>query len=419
MSRAQVTAVGLTLLLSALDGYDVLAVTFAAPAITEAWGIGRAALGLVLSSGLGGMALGAFLIAPLADLFGRRRVLLVALALMALGMVLCATAASLAALATWRVVAGLGIGTCVAVINPVAAEFSNAKRRPFAVSIMAVGYPIGGVIGGLVAALLLHLFDWRAVFVAGAVAAIMLLPAVALLMPESLAFLLARPRYRDLERVNIVLHRFGHPPLVALNATGPVAKFGYRAIFSPDTVRATAWITLVNALYVLAVYYVLSWLPQLVADAGFAPSAASLVSAAANLAGVAGGLLLGWFAQRGGLRWLVAASMAGFGVTTMLFGVTPPSLPALIGAAALCGFFLFGSACGVYTTLATTFADQARASGTGFVSGTGRITSALAPLIAGLLFATGLTRAEVSTAFGACAILSGAILFFGWRYRPL
>ena len=132
MSRTQVGAVAITVILSALDGFDVLSVTFVAPAISRDWGIGKAALGVVLSSGLGGMALGSFLIAPLADTLGRRRLILVSLSLMAVGMALSATSSSLVQLAAWRVVTGLGIGACVAVINPIAAEFANARRRSLA-----------------------------------------------------------------------------------------------------------------------------------------------------------------------------------------------------------------------------------------------------------------------------------------------
>lgn len=418
MSRAQVTAITLTFLLSALDGYDVLAVTFAAPAISAAWGIGRGALGVVLSAGLGGMALGAFVLAPLADVIGRRALLLVSLALMCAGMLLCAYATSIGTLACWRVVAGLGIGACVAVINPVAAEFANRRRRPLTVSVMAVGYPAGGVVGGLLAASLLHLSDWRAVFLAGAAAALLLLPAVWLFLPESLAFLVTRPGTGSLPRVNAVLLRFGQPMLTALAPADGPARRGYAALLLPGVLGSALWLAAVNVLYVLAVYYFLSWLPQMVADAGFPPAAASLASASASLAGVAGGLLLGWRAQAGGLRWLVVGAMAAFGICTMGFGAVPPSLPLLVAAAALCGFFLFGSACGVYATIAASFADAARASGTGFVSGVGRISSALAPLIAGRFFEGGLSRGEVSAAFGGCALMAAALLAYGWRTGP-
>lgn len=419
MSRAQVIAVALAVILSALDGYDVLSVTFAAPAIAAGWGIGKAALGIVLSAGLAGMAIGSFLIAPFADVIGRKKIILLSLILMAVGMLLSAFSGSIEALAAWRVLTGLGIGACVAVINPISAEFANARRRPLTVAMMAVGYPVGGVVGGLLASYLLRHHGWPSVFLAGFAAAIILLPIVALMLPESLAFLLARRGEGSLARINVVLARCKQPLLDALPEIPPATRYGYAAIFAPKQIGTTLWMTAVNCLLVATIYYVLSWLPQMVADSGFPASMASLVSVVSSLMGVISGLLLGWLAQRGRVRALTTTMLVGLGLATMIFGVTPPSLPLLFVAAGVCGFFLFAGASGMYITLASSFADEARAAGSGFVIGVGRISSALAPIIAGLLFASGLGRVEVCFFFGALSVLSGIILLTGWRrFRP-
>ncbi|WP_375402178.1 MFS transporter [uncultured Sphingomonas sp.] len=413
MSPAQVAAIAVTVALSALDGYDVLSVTFAAPAIGRDWNLGRAALGAVLSAGLVGMALGSLVLAPLADRVGRRRLMLVALALMATGMALSATAGTLGQLAAWRVLTGLGIGAMVAVINPVAAEFANAKRRPMALALMAVGYPAGGLLGGLLASVLLSIFGWRAVFAAGVVFAVLLTPFVLRFLPEPLAFLLARPKGDGLARVNGLLRRCRQPEVSAMPASARAKSGGYRAIFTPGQLSITARVTAANLLFVMVVYYVLSWLPQMVTDAGFAPASASLVAAVANLCGIVGGLTLGALARRVGLRRIAATMMAGLGFATAAFGLTPPSLPLLIMTAGICGFFLFGGIAGIYATLAGSYAVDARASGAGFVIGVGRIGSAVAPALAGLLFAGGFERGTVSIAFGALAVVAGLLLALG------
>ena len=162
MSVVQKAAVAITVMLSAMDGYDVLSMTFVAPAITHAWGIGKGMLGLLLSCGKAGMALGSLILTPCADIVGRRKIVLGTLVITAFGMLLSALAHSLVQLAALRVVTGFGVGACVSVINPLAAEFSNARWRSFAVSAMAMGYPLGGVIGGLLAALLLKFYGWPA-----------------------------------------------------------------------------------------------------------------------------------------------------------------------------------------------------------------------------------------------------------------
>lgn len=158
------------------------------------------------------------------------------------------------------------------------------------------------------------------------------------------------------------------------------------------------------------IYYVLSWLPQMVTDAGFDPSRASLVSAVANLVGISGGITLGALARSAGLNRMTVGAIAGLGLSIAAFGSTPPSFSLLVMAAGVCGFFIFAASAGFYATLATAFEDAARASGTGFVIGLGRISSAIAPLLAGWLFATGLGRAEVSAAFGVSAIAAALVL---------
>lgn len=410
MSAAQVAAVAVTVALSALDGYDVLSITFAAPAIALDWGIGKAALGGLLSAGLAGMAFGSLFIAPLADILGRRRLVLGSLGLMATGMLMSSLSTTFTQLICWRVLTGLGIGAMVAVINPLAAEFANARRRALALSLMAMGYPLGGLVGGLASAVLLKAFGWPAVFVAGFVAACVLIPVVLLFLPESLAFLLAKRRPDSLARVNALLMRCGFELGSNLPSEQASDSAGYVAVFARPQIATTVCVTIANLLFVMTVYYVLSWLPQMVAEAGFPASTASFVAAIANLAGIGGGIALGWFARRAGLNRLTVAALVGLGLATAAFGSTPASLPLLIGAAGVCGFFLYGGIAGLYATFAVSFTAESRASGTGFVIGIGRIGSAGAPLLAGWLFSSGLGHGVVSALFGACAALGGMVL---------
>ena len=415
MSRTQIFAVALTVLLSALDGFDVLSVTFAAPAISRDWGIGKAELGVILSSGLAGMALGSFFLAPLADVFGRKPLTLVCLVLMSVGMLLSSISDTTVQLAATRVVTGIGIGACVAIINPLAAEFANLRRRPLAVALMALGYPAGGLIGGLLAGVLLTAYGWQAIFFAGFVGTAAMIPIIAFFLPESLAHLLTGRGRNDLTRANVLLRRCGLPPLAGLPPQQDHARKGYAVVFAAGQRLATARLAMINLLYGMAAFYVLSWLPQLIADAGHTPSTASFVSALSSVAGIVGGVLLGLAAPRLGLLRLTATMMAGLGVGMTWLGFAPDSIGVLTLAATLCGYCLYSGVAGFYATLAAEFPPEARASGIGFVIGVGRVSSAIGPLIAGLLFAQGLSKGTVSTMFGALAILAAVVLLFGPR----
>ncbi|HEY5712800.1 MAG TPA: MFS transporter [Allosphingosinicella sp.] len=420
MSRAQIGALAIVSALSALDGYDTLAVSFAAPGITRSWGLGMGALGLVLSSGLLGMALGSFLLAPFADVIGRRRIVIVNLILMGGGMLLSAFATSIVWLAAWRVVTGIGIGSMVPIITPLAVEFSNGRRRAPAVAMMVIGYPLGATLGGFAAAVLLHNFAWPSVFLFGAGVALLLLPIVILWLPEPLAFLMERRDGRSLDRVNALLNRCNLGSVDSLPA--PVARknVAYREIFRPGRIGATLTMTLINLLYVMSVYYILSWLPQIIAQAGYSASVATAVSATANLCGAAMVILCAFAAARIRVHVLGSAMMIGLGLATASFGLVQPTLLLLGLMGVLIGTFVHAGVFGLYATIVDKFDPAIRATGTGFVMGVGRGGAAFAPAIAGGLFSLGAGTGFVSVAFGALALIAGLLLLWQGRLgRPI
>ncbi|AUW57180.1 hypothetical protein C1T17_02830 [Sphingobium sp. SCG-1] len=139
MSRPQIVGILITALLSALDGYDLLAAAFVAPALAQEFKVGASGLGVLLSTGLGGTLVGAFLLAPLADLIGRKPVVLGSLAIMTVGMLASALVSSIEQMAAIRLITGIGISATMVIVNPVAAELSNMKNRVFVVAIKAIG----------------------------------------------------------------------------------------------------------------------------------------------------------------------------------------------------------------------------------------------------------------------------------------
>jgi MFS family permease len=130
MSRLQIAVVAITVGLNALDGFDVLAISFASPGIARAWGIDRAALGIVLSMELMGMGIGSVLLGGVADRIGRRRTLLGCLTVMALGMIMAARASGVYDLSLWRVFTGLGIGGMLASSTPWPPDSRTPRPQP-------------------------------------------------------------------------------------------------------------------------------------------------------------------------------------------------------------------------------------------------------------------------------------------------
>jgi MFS family permease len=216
MGLRQWVAVALMIGLNALDGFDVLSSAFAAPGIAREWGVGRDALGVVLSMELVGMGFGSIVMGGAADRFGRRPTILACLVVMTLGMGLATTATSPAMLGGWRLLTGLGIGGMLAATNAVVAEISSVKGRSLALSLMVIGYPLGATVGGMIAAVLLRGGEWRHVFAFGALATACFLPLVHVFVPETPAWFLARRPARTLARINRSLAAFRLPLALAL-----------------------------------------------------------------------------------------------------------------------------------------------------------------------------------------------------------
>jgi MFS family permease len=151
MSPYQWAIIGMCVLLNALDGFDVLAMAFTANGVTKEFGLTGSELGILLSAGLVGMAIGSLCLAPLADIIGRRPMIIASVGAAGAGMLLAATATTMEQLGIWRLLTGLGVGCILACTNVIASEYSSKKRRGLSISIYTAGYGIGATLGGAAA----------------------------------------------------------------------------------------------------------------------------------------------------------------------------------------------------------------------------------------------------------------------------
>ena len=414
MGLRQWAAVGLTVALNALDGFDVLASAFAGPGIKQEWGLGPDGLGAVLSMELIGMGLGSLLLGGAADKIGRRPTILACLVLMAIGMFMATTAASPQQLSVWRIFTGLGIGGMLAAINAVAFELSNLKHRSFAMALMVIGYPIGAFLGGLVAAELLKTHDWRAIFIFGGTMTAICIPLVLWLIPETPPWLAQKRPVGALETINRTLTRFGKQALAALPSLAPHEKKASLAdIFSPAYRRATLLLSLGYAAHMLTFYYILKMAPSILADPQFAgqhftrPQGASVL-AYANLGGALGGACFGWFMHRFGIKRATIAALALSLIMVVRFGLGAETLSGWTMAVMLTGFATNAAIVGFYAAFAASYPTHVKATGTGFALSVGRGGAALSPYLAGTLFAgqSGLMNVTLIMALGSLLALT-------------
>ncbi len=413
MHRFQVLVIVLCIALNGLDGFDVLAISFAAPGIAAEWHIDRAMLGIVLSMELLGMAVGSVLIGTLADRFGRRPIIMACLTMMSAGMFLASIADGVVMLSITRVFTGLGIGGMLSSTSAMVAELSNDRRRGLNVSLNIAGYSTGAILGGLIAsALLAKSGNWRSVFVFGGLMTTLALPTVFFLLPESIDFLTAKRPQGALDTVNRILERLGHdkirelPAIHAENLRSSIAD-----LFSRSYGAVTVLLTIAYFAQIMLFYFVVKWIPKIVVDMGFDAASAGRVLVAANIGNLLGAISVGLASQKWPVRPLIIAAMLMGFAAIAVFGAGGPNLGQLSLTAAVAAFFINAGVVGLYPILAQTYPASLRASGIGFVIGVGRGGSALGPVIAGALFTGGSSLLVVSTAMGTGALIAATMLF--------
>lgn len=419
MSALQIMAVVICIALNALDGFDVLAISFASPGIAQEWGINRAELGVVLAMEMFGMAVGSILLGSAADRFGRKPTIQFCLLLMTLGMFLAAYVYSVNQLLLVRFITGLGIGGMLASTNAMVAEFANQKFRHFCVIMMATGYPIGAIIGGSVVSVLLETHTWRSIFIFGGCVSSIFLVIVGVLLPESVEYLSNKQPANALHRINAILLKMGRQGIQQLPArVHKIKQSSFKILASKELRVLTLLLMLAYFAQIMTFYFILKWIPKFVVDMGFHASSAGQVLVWANVGGAIGAILLGLLASRIKLPTLLVGVLIASFVMVAVFGMGYSSLKSLAIVSAATGFFTNAGVVGLYALMAQAFPSDVRASGTGVVIGFGRGGAAVSPIIAGYLFTAGIGLQGVSIAMGAGALVSAvAIILISLREK--
>lgn len=412
VGKTQVLVLVICFLLNTIDGFDVLAMAFAAPALAEDWQLPPDQLGMVFSAGVLGMTLGAMFLAPLTDRIGRRAMVVWAVFCMGLSMLATAWAPSLLPMVILRVITGLTIGAMLASLTSQVSEFFPDRLRNMAVGIMLAGYPLGATLGGFLAAALIPEHGWQGVFVAGGIMTLALLPLILLLMPESPHFLMQRRPAQALVRLNAVLARLGTPPLQQMPAEeGEPAPAHVRSLLDGDLRRPTLLLWTSFFLCFGTLYFLLSWIPKLLVDSGLPLEQAIHAGIAFNLGGAAGNIGVAWAASHFGLQRGIFLFNVVAALGMLLFALAPLGIGPLLALTALIGLFQQGGFVGFYMVAARIYPAEIRTTGVGWGIGLGRFGAVIAPYLAGLLIAVGWGIPVLFVLFSLPLMLGGLIVF--------
>jgi benzoate transport len=413
MTALQMLIIAITIGLNSLDGFDILSISFASPGIAREWGIDLAALGVVLSMELIGMALGSFFLGRMADRIGRRPTILSCLVIMSSGMFMVTRAGSIFILCFWRIITGLGIGGMLAAINALTAEFSSLRRRHLCISLMAIGYPVGGVVMGSIAKMLLIRHDWRSVFYLGSSITAFFIPVFYFIVPESIHWLSHKQPGGALEKINKTLGRLGHAAIEALpEISRSLRKKSVAGVFSSQYLTTTLLLAATYFLHIITFYFTLKWAPKIAVGMGFSDASASGVLVWANLGGALGGIIFGLLTLKLDLKKMSIATLFLSGVFVAVFGQTPANLETMSLLCLMAGFFGNAGVIALYAIVAQAYPTRARAFGTGFMLAIGRGGAVLSPILVGFLLQLKMPLPQVAAIAGVGSLAGATVLCF-------
>lgn len=402
--------VGLTVV---MDGFDVQAMSFVAPALIKDMGATKAMLGPVFGAGLFGMLIGSLTLSVLADKIGRRPVLLGATVFFSICMLATANVTSITQLQVLRFIAGLGLGAIMPNAMALAGEFSPRRSRVTLMMLVSCGYTIGAVVGGLVSAALITSYGWRSVFWAGGIVPLFMAAAMYFRMPESLQFLVVRGK--QLDHVGDSLRRID--PTVRIDSNtqyvvpeprekgAPVSE-----LFRHGRARTTLLLWVVNFMNLLNLYFLSSWLPTIASSAGLSTTNAVLVGTSLWIGGVVGTVLMGPVIDRIGFYRVLIPAFLVAAVTIVLIGRPGLPLAALFAVVTVSGFCIIGSQPAVNALAAVYYPTAERSTGIGWSLGIGRIGSIVGPVLGGLLIQWQWATSEIFIAVAVPAAVSAVML---------
>jgi len=419
VSRFQLQVMALCAAVVFFDGFDTQVIGNLVPAISSEFQVPRQAMAPVGVAGLVGLMLGALSLGPLADIVGRRIVIIVST--LVFGVMTVATGAladSVTSLVILRFLTGIGLGGAMPNSIAMTAEYGPKRSQATMVMVMFCGFPLGASFAGFISAYLIPAFGWRSVLYLGGMLPILLVPLLMLKLPESIRHLVLHGD--RIERIKDILARI-NPALIFVDG----ARFAIseqhghgvpvRHLFLEGRAVATMLLWIVFFMSLLNIFLINFWLPTLTHDAGISPKLSNIATGLFQGGGVVGVLLLGRLIDKYGSYRMLAPTylLAGIFIASLGFVVTMPVM--LVVSATLAGFCLIGGQTGANALASTFYPTFIRSTGVGWALGIGRIGSILGPAVGGLLIALKWPTTAIFIIGGTAALCAALAVFLMGR----
>jgi AAHS family 4-hydroxybenzoate transporter-like MFS transporter len=413
----QIRILILCALAATLDGFAAQMIGYLAPSVARDMHLGPAALTPIFVWGLVGLMLGALTFGPIADRFGRKPIIVLCTLFYGLVCLATAKADSATSLAILRFLAGLGFGGVMPNAIAMTAEYAPHRRRGTMITIMFCGFPIGASIAGFVTVPILPVFGWRGVFVLAGVMPLLLAPALALLLPESIRHMVIHGKNNErvrrlLTQVSPLLHFAPGTNFVVREERAPGMPVAH--LFRQGRAVSTVLLWIAFFMSLIDIYLLTSWLPTVFHNAGITLSLAVIATAVFQGGGVVASLALGSFVDRfGAYRVLTFIYFMG-AVCVALLGYSHA-----VAAIMVCTFFagagVIGGQTGANALAASFYPTYIRSTGVGWALGIGRIGSIVGPVFGGIMLSLHLPLTTVFLAAAIPSLIGSTAIFLMGR----
>ncbi len=404
--------IGLCGLMVFFDGFDLTAISFAAPDVVKMLGVERAMIAPVFSAGLLGLTLGALGFGFIGDRWGVKRTFVLCGVLFGIFSLLTATATTVPALIAYRFLVGLALGGASPISIAIASSYMPKNVRTSIVMIMYISLAVGGIAAGYAYGYL-EAFGWRTVFIVGGLAPIVLTPVFVALLPEALVYQVLHGA--DPARINAILHRI-EPSRTFTDTSFAVDKenkegFQPAQLFQDGRAAITTTLWLVFFSSLVALYFFNNWIPILLTGGGLSKHEIVTITTSLQWGGVVGTLLAAPIVLKfGGFRsasigYLIAA------VAMIVLGAEQGTFVFLAVATFVVGTFLIGTQSILNASTANVYPAVMRSTGVGWGFGIGRIGSVISPGIAGALLALQWKPSALFMIAAVPTVLAGIGLF--------
>ena len=356
-----------------IEGIDLQSMGIAAPKLGPEFHLSPKQLGAVLSMSPLGLFFGAFIGGRVADAFGRKMALIISMVVFGAFQLVTVWAPGYEALMGIRFICGLGLGGALPNLIALTSEALSGRNSILNVVFTMAGMPTGGTLASLIAYWGGETGDWRTVFYVGGIAPLVLAPLVMLWLRESWMFRAAKAEAAQAGRkVNTLKVLFGEN----------------RAIAS-----ILLWVGMFGT--TLVTYLMLNWLPKLLVMGGFSKTDASFIQIFFNVGSAVGSIFLGWLMQRRPRRSILLACYVGLAAFLYTLTFVGHSVVLASWDVAIIGAFLLGAQYILYGLTPLFYRTETRGTGSGASVAAGRLGSATAPQLGGMLVAAGASFGQV------------------------